>query len=353
VEHDRRLLPTWVGYVRDARSVAHRRLADAAAACRDADVIVASNLAQVVGWQMADHFGAPLVRTLYHAPTYWMTRRSNRRLAAVVRQAAWLAARPWLNAVRREALGIPKLPLREPIGKLDRRGMLALHPFSLAVFPKPPGWGDSAEVTGYWFLDRELDPEPPDALREFLEAGPPPVYVGFGTQADENAAATARMAVEALRRAGQRGVVQVPPGAGGAGLREPHVFALESVSHTWLFPRCAAVAHHAASGTTAAGLRAGVPAVPVPHNSDQFSWAKRLHEIGAAPEPIPRRKLTLDRLAVAIRLATSDERMRGRAAELGESIRAEDGVGRAVEVFKRRVGPPRSSAPRTELAVGR
>ena len=85
------------------------------------------------------------VRTLYHAPTYWMTRRSNAPAAAAARQAARLAARPWLNAVRREALGWGGLPMREPIGDLDRSRQLALYPFSLAVFPKPPGWGDWAD----------------------------------------------------------------------------------------------------------------------------------------------------------------------------------------------------------------
>jgi sterol 3beta-glucosyltransferase len=351
-EQDRHRLPTWVGFVRDARSVAHRRLADAAAACEDSDVIVASNLAQVVGWQMADHFGVPLVRTLYHAPTYWMTRRSNRPLAALVRQAAWLAARPWLNAVRREALGLPKLPLREPIGELDRSGALALHPFSLAVFPKPPGWGEWAEVTGYWFLDGSLDPDPPNGLAEFIATGTPPVYVGFGTQADDDVAGTAAMAAEALRRIGRRGVILTPPGVSGDAALGTDTFGVEAVSHTWLFPRCAAVVHHSASGTTAAGLRAGVPTVAVPHNTDQFSWARRIHELGVGPKPIPRRKLTLPLLEAAIRTATGDDAIGRRAAELGERIRAEDGVARAVEAFIRHVGAPPAPLKPVGTVVG-
>lgn len=343
-QQDRRRLPTWVGFVRDARSVAHRRLADAAAACADTDVVVASNLAQVVGWQVADHYRKPLVRTLYHAPTYWMTRRSSAPAAAAARQAAWLAARPWLNAVRREALGWDKLPLREPIGDLDRQRRLALYPFSLAVFPKPAGWGDWAEVTGYWFLDGTLDPDPPDGLEAFLAAGAPPVYVGFGTQADDDAAATTAMAVEALRRTGRRGVLLVPPGTTSPDGLGSGMFAVEAISHAWLFPRCAAVVHHSASGTTAAGLRAGVPTVPVPHNSDQFSWGKRIPELGVGPAPIARRKLTLEALEQAIRAATTDPGMRRRAAGIGERIRAEDGVARAVEAFRRHVGEPRDAS---------
>jgi UDP:flavonoid glycosyltransferase YjiC (YdhE family) len=337
-ERGSRRLPTWVGFLRDARSVAHRRLADAAAACEGADVIVANNLAQVLGWQMSDRMRVPLVRTLFHAPTYWMSRRTWRPVASAARQAAWLAARPWLNSVRRDVLGLQPLPLREPIAGLDRRQELVLYPFSTAVFSKPAGWGDGVEVTGYWFLDAALDPEPPDALVEFLAEGPPPVCIGFGTQLDAEPVKTTRLMIEALSRAGRRGVlVRSPQELGGMTL-PPEVFAVQSVSHTWLFPRCAAVAHHAGAGTTAAALRAGTPSVLVPHNSDQFSWARRLHELGVGPPLIARRKLSAERLAQAIRLATTRDEYRRRAAGLREVICAEDGVAHAIEAFERYIG---------------
>jgi sterol 3beta-glucosyltransferase len=345
-ERGSRRLPTWVGFLRDARSVAHRRLADAAAASEGADVIVASNLAQVLGWQMSARLGVPLVRTLFHAPTYWMSSRSMRPVASVARQVAWLAARPWLNSVRRDALGLPPLPFREPIAGLDRRRMLVLYPFSPAVFPKPTGWSGAVEVTGYWFLDGTLDPEPPGAVLDFMAAGPPPVCIGFGTQLDVDPAKTTKLMVDALRRAGRRGILLRAPQELGDVALAPDVLAVEAISHTWLLPRCAAVVHHAGAGTTAAGLRAGVPAVPVPHNSDQFSWAKRLHELGVAPPPIPRRKLSVELLHEAIDLATTQDRFRSRAAELRDAIGAEDGVGRAVDAFERHIGT--AAGPRFE-----
>ena len=140
-ERQSRWMPTWVGLIRDARSVAHARMRDAAAGCRDADVIVATNLTQILGWQLARERGTPLVRALLNAPAYWMSRRTNRPAAAAVRQGAWLAARPWLNRVREEALGLGPLPLREPIGRLDRERQLVLYPFSPSVFPKPDQLG--------------------------------------------------------------------------------------------------------------------------------------------------------------------------------------------------------------------
>jgi len=343
VEKGHRRLPTWVGFIRDARSVAHRRLADAAAACEDADAVVANNLAQVLGWQMSDHLGVPLVRVLFHAPTYWMTRGSSSPIGRPVRQLVWLAARPWLNMVRDQALDLPPLPLREPIGPLDRQRMPVLYPSSPSVFPLPPHAGEAAAVTGYWFLDSSLDPEPPPALLDFLAAGPPPVYIGFGTQIDVDPRATTDLMVEAVRRAGQRGILLRPPDASGAITVADDIFTVSAISHAWLFPRCTAVVHHAANGTTAAGLRSGVPTVPVPHNSDQFSWAKRVHELGVATRPIPRRKLSVTALAEALRTVAADADMRRRALTLGETIRAENGVERAVTHFDRWVVPPARS----------
>lgn len=347
VEAGHRRLPTWIGFVRDARSVADRRLADAAAACSGAQVIVANNLAQALGWQMSRQFGLPLVRVLFHAPGYWMTRGSQSAHGRLARQLVWLAARPWLNAVRRRALGWPPVPLREPFAELDRLNLPVLYPASPAVYPLPPHSGRAAAVTGYWFLDAALDPDPPAALLAFLKAGPPPIYIGFGAQIDRTPWETTVLMVNALREAGQRGVLLRPPGAADETLLGDDIFAVSAISHHWLFPQCAAVVHHSASGTTAEGLRAGIPTVPVPDNTDQFCWARRVHELGVATAPIPRRKLSAPALAEAIRLAASDAPLRERAAGVGATIRAETGVERAVAHFERWVVPSahRSAAP--------
>jgi UDP:flavonoid glycosyltransferase YjiC (YdhE family) len=126
---------------------------------------------------------------------------------------------------------------------------------------------------------------------------------------------------------------------GWGGLRNveapENVFTIESIPHDWLFPRVAAAVHHGGSGTTAAALRAGIPMAVVPFFADQPFWGQRVAALGVGPAPIPRKQLTVERLATAIQIVTGDTGMRARAAALGERIRAEDGVARAVELIQR------------------
>jgi UDP:flavonoid glycosyltransferase YjiC (YdhE family) len=184
-------------------------------------------------------------------------------------------------------------------------------------------------------LDPPLDWSPPPALVDFLNAGAPPVYVGFGSMSSRDPRATANLVLQALQRTGQRALLL----SGWAGLQPadlpPHVFPLDALPHAWLFPRVAAIVHHGGAGTTGAALRAGVPSIVIPFFGDQPFWGHRVAELGAGPRPIPRRQLTPDRLATAIQTAVTDTAMRQRAVAVGAAIQAEDGLARAVEVISR------------------
>jgi UDP:flavonoid glycosyltransferase YjiC (YdhE family) len=113
------------------------------------------------------------------------------------------------------------------------------------------------------------------------------------------------------------------------------VFMLDSVPFSWLFLRMAAVVHHGGAGTTAAGLRAGVPSVVIPFFADQPFWGQKVEELGVGPSPIPLRKLTVDRLSQAIRTAVNDPAIRQQATELGSKIMAEDGIANAVAILEK------------------
>jgi sterol 3beta-glucosyltransferase len=170
---------------------------------------------------------------------------------------------------------------------------------------------------------------PPEELAAFLENGEPPVYVGFGSAApDPEGSRAAALAV--LKGLGLRGVLAT----GRTGMAGPEVIEIDEAPHDWLFPRMSAVVHHGGAGTTAEGLRAGRPTTILPSNlGDQLFWGRRVHALGVGPEPVPQKKLTTERLAAAIRAVTEDGSMRRLAEELGEAIRAENGVVRAVEII--------------------
>jgi sterol 3beta-glucosyltransferase len=210
-----------------------------------------------------------------------------------------------------------------------------LYGFSPAVVPPERAQPDWVEVTGCWILPAATDWAPPTALAAFLAAGPAPVVVSFGDQADRHPERTTAVLLEALRRAGQRAIlVRGRHLAAGAAL-PPDVLVVDPLPHDWLFPRAAAVVHHGGAGTTFSALRAGVPSIVVPGFADQPVWARRVYALGAGPAPIPRRRLTAARLAPAIRSACTDPALRERAATLARSLAREDGVGTAVASFER------------------
>ncbi|MEM8600778.1 MAG: glycosyltransferase, partial [Bacteroidota bacterium] len=151
----------------------------------------------------------------------------------------------------------------------------------------PATWPPYVATTGFWHLADQVDWSPPDDLAAFLDAGPSPVYVGFGSMKGQRGAERARAVSEAVQLAGVRAVLAL--GWGGLDLADVALpatcFALPTAPHGWLFPRMAAVVHHGGAGTTAAGLRAGCPSVVCPFFGDQPFWGRRVHALGAGPEP--------------------------------------------------------------------
>jgi sterol 3beta-glucosyltransferase len=250
-----------------------------------------------------------------------------------IRGMPWQIFRPVLNRWRQRA-GL------RPHGRTGYfRWMRARHipvvcGFSREVLPEPADWPGHQRVTGYWFWD-EPRWQPPAALEAFLAAGPPPVSIGFGSMDDQDPARLTRVAVQALNLAGQRGILIGGSGGLGGGDLPDNVYRVEAVPHSWLFPRVAAVVHHGGAGTTAAGLRAGVPAVITPVAGDQPFWAARLAQMGVGLQGEGFGRLTAAGLAGHICQAIEDTTMRERAAALGRRIRAEDGVGHAVRLINR------------------
>lgn len=258
----------------------------------------------------------------------------NRFTHHVTRQFMWQGFRGADTLARQKVLGLPAAAFFGPYRSPVLHNSPILYGISPSVIAKPADWGDNVHVTGYWLLDAAADWTPPPALQQFLDAGAPPVTIGFGSMSNRNPEATLDLVLHALDQTGQRAIIL----SGWGGLQKEswpdNVFVAEAIPHTWLFERVAAVVHHGGAGTTAAGLRAGVPSIIIPFFGDQPFWGEKVAELGVGPTAIPRQKLTAARLAQAIHQAVTDEKMRENAAALGSQIRSEDGVARAVKLIQ-------------------
>jgi sterol 3beta-glucosyltransferase len=254
-----------------------------------------------------------------------------------------------INRDRQRVLGLPPLPWKY-YRDIDLRPYPILHGFSRHVIPYPDDYDQNQIFTGYWFLDQDEHWQPSAQLEAFLSADPKPVYIGFGSMVDQEAGELTRLVVEALKISGQRAVLLGGwTDLGGQGLPES-ILKVEYLPHDWLFPQVSAAIHHGGAGTTAASLRAGTPTVIVPFFGDQPFWGWRVEKLGAGPKPIPRLKLTAEKLANAITRAVTDPKISRRAADLGEKIRAEDGVANAVQAVEAIIAARREVIkPPTEL----
>jgi sterol 3beta-glucosyltransferase len=332
-----------------ARSSQGRFLDSCWKAGQGADAVISSPLAYP-GESIAERLGVPWILAWYapwnspaflraYFPRLPISDVVGRLLWAGLQHGLWQAIRQDLNRWRRETLGLRPIPLFGPFRARYQRRVPVLYGFSPCLLPRPRHWPPWYHITGQWFLDRPTDWQPPARVVEFLESGPPPVSIGFGSMPITDPARLTETVVDALRQTGQRGVILSGWGGLGQGDLPDDVLLTDDVPHDWLFPRVAAAIHHGGAGTVAASLRAGVPTIVVPFIGEQTFWGVRVAELGVGPPLIRPSQLSSARLAAAIRSATGDAGIRARAAEIGHQMRLEDGVARAVELVKQYVGP--------------
>jgi sterol 3beta-glucosyltransferase len=306
---------------------------------RDLDAMIVTPMGLGIGMHVAERLGVPMLRAAF-APTRHDWGGPRRALiamrkdaaAALFRRVMWTKLRPVTNAARREVLELPPLSSRDPYAQLNRKRVPVLDAYSPSVVPSPPGCDGWLHVTGYWFLDSTPAWQPSADLLDFMSSGPPPVVIGFGSTPFPGAETTAATVAAALRRTQTRGVLLAGGSRLPTGQISDDLFGASFAPHDWLFAQASAVVHHGGAGVTGAALRAGLPSVVVPVFADQPFWASRLFELGVSAPPIAAGRLTADALAAGIRLTSTGE-MRRRAAVLGERIRSENGVARAVEAI--------------------
>lgn len=211
--------------------------------------------------------------------------------------------------------------------------MPVLQGFSRHVADLPLDNQSQVTTTGYWFTETP-DWQPSQALSEFLESGPPPVYIGFGSMVGQDPQQLTETVIAALTKAKVRGILASGWGGIKSSSLPDSIIEIDHAPHQWLFPKMAAIVHHCGAGTTAAALRAGKPSIPVPFFGDQPYWAKRLYELGVSSIPLPKKSLNSDSLAQEIKHVISDVSIQKNAEILGQKVRREGGIEKAVKVIE-------------------
>lgn len=315
-------------------------------ACKDADLILYHPKVPIAV-DIAEAWNIPIIATALQPvlvptgafPCMGISVRSlgpnfNRMSYAVVRAQRALFAKQ-LNQWREEALGL------KPVGRFGRAAYLndapipVLHAISETILPRPEDWPDHAYLTGYWFLEDQTGWVPSPDLQTFLDAGPPPVYVGFGSMTDTDPKEKAALITKAVEKSGSRAVIASGWGGIDASTLPKNMFAIDSAPHDKLFPLMSAIVHHGGAGTTASALRAGKPQVVVPYFGDQPFWGARVEALNVGPTPLPQKRLTPEKLASAIRAITKDKNMLSHADSIRLKLVEEDGVASAIKTIER------------------
>lgn len=238
--------------------------------------------------------------------------------------------RSMVNRVRTDLMDLT--PYRENFNQFIQRPYPIAYGYSPSVQAQPTDWDEHLKVTGYWFLDEPYTPS--EEFTQWLDNGEQPIYVGFGSMTNRNPQQMTDIVLKSVEQAKVRCVLLSGWAGIGNDRTSDDVFVVDNVPHHWLFPQMKAVVHHGGAGTTAAGLRAGIPSIVIPHFVDQPYWAKRVEDLGVGPSAIPRSDLSVEALTRAIRLTVYDRPMQRRAKALGERIRAEDGIQQAIRFFE-------------------
>lgn len=308
-------------------------------ATEDAEGIVTSAVAAPAAKMIAARRGVPLAwglaipsvetTAMPHPafPAWPLGRLYNRATYFAGSLLVHRGGRPIFDRWRAEA---NRLAGAGPRSELKQIGLVAVSP---QVVPRPYDWPDSVHVTGYWWLPPATAAPVPDHVRAFVESGPPPICLGFGSMMDDNPGELRAIVSDALAKLKMRAVVVGGSGSALFGFGSDNVCEVPFVSYDWLFSKVSAVVHQGGAGTASFCLTAGVPQVVVKYCLDHTFWAWRLASLGVAPRGLVRHSLTAGALASAIHRAVSEPGFRARAVELAPIIRAEDGLGHATRLI--------------------
>lgn len=340
-------------------------------AARGAELLVSLGAIAPFAFPVADSLGIPLMflepaplmpSRDYLSPSWpargWPGPAGYAAAGRLGLRATWAWYEPTASRFAR-SLGL------RPEGFRRRLERYAATPAALAyspsLVPGPSRRGEARRLVGCLRLEEAAGAALPAGLERFLDEGPPPVYIGFGSMGGADPRRLAELALGALDRCGLRGLLvsgwggldlagAAPPEGRPLPGREGRAYILPSAPHSLVFPRVGALVHHGGAGTTHEGLRAGKPTLVVPFAFDQPFWGERVAALGLGPAPLPRRRLDEASLAAALARLVDTSSYGEATRELSRKLQAEDATAKALEQVELALGRP--AAPQEAAAAG-
>ena len=302
-----------------------------------ADLLVTGLNFEQAAANVAEYYDIPLA-TLHTFPLRangqllpFLPAPLGRSAMTVYEWVAWRMAKKLEDPQRRE-LGLPKATGPWP-RRITERGSLEIQAYDEVCFP-----GLAAEWAKFdgqrpfvGALTMELPTDADDEVASWIAAGTPPIFFGFGSIPAESPADTIAMISAACAQLGERALVC---SAGTDFSHVPHfehVKVVGAMNYAAAFPACRAVVHHGGVGTTAAGLRAGVPTLILSTDLDQTLWGARVKRL---------------KVGTARRFSTTTQK--SLVADL-RTILAPQYVTRAREIATRMTKPAESVAAAADL----
>ena len=323
-----------VGSFRDYHRDDRAWLETIAAAASGSDVVVGMPTAGYHALAVAADIGArpviaelqPLAPTREFSPSglgdVQVPQFLNRTLGHIVDYAGWAMIARAVNRARRQ--------LNRPRIGNPTRGVQRLGAWSPTLVPSPRDWPSNVSITGAWRLSTPASWRPDPALQAFLDAGEPPIYIGFGSMPTFSGT---KALTDALLSGLSGHRVVLAQGETAYESASDSVFVTGFVPHDWMFPRCEALVHHCGAGTTHAALVSGTPSIPLPFTLDQPFWARRLRGLGVAAPPLDPRHPAPDAVSAALAHVQA-KGVRERAAALAQQVATEYGVQTAVAAIE-------------------
>ncbi len=330
-----------MGNIFSARKVELRR--DSLAACASSEAIICGTLMAYYAAILSEKLGIPLLYANVN-PVYVSTKAfphfvlSSRSL-----RLGWLNALTYslvFNAIHKQLAG-DFIEFRKdllldanqaiPFRQILRKGFPVVHGYSPELLAKPKDWGEKICISGIWKTDaRHLRKEPPpEDIVRWIDAGTPPLYIGFGSMPVANPGKVQAMIIDISKKTKSRLILHGSwPDLGDN--KDPALYHLNQfIDLEWLFPRCSVLIHHGGVGTTHLGIAAGVPCVICSIFADNALWGERLTRMGLGRH-IPLKDLKIDRLSKAIREVQTG-RVRENTTRIGCKLEQEDGLKTALD----------------------